>query len=94
MLRRMSSSPVRVGFTPTFSINRPSAAAPNNPATMKNAADEKSPGTCRRCGASPCGGYTVVSSPAVTKRTPQLANMRSLWSRQMAGAITVVGPSA
>ena len=27
MLRRMSSSPVRVGFNPTFSISKPSASA-------------------------------------------------------------------
>ncbi len=32
--------------------------------------------------------------PSVARRTPQLASMRSLWSRLTAGAMTVVGASA
>ncbi len=42
--RSMSSSPVRVGLMPTPRTVRPSVA-PRHPATMKNAAEEKSPGT-------------------------------------------------
>ena len=56
MLRRMSSSPVRVGFSPTFRSNSPSPAAPRRPATMKNAAEEKSPGTVSSRLASRSGG--------------------------------------
>ena len=48
MPRSMSSRPERVGFMPTLRINSPSPPAPSRPATMKNAADEKSPGTFSR----------------------------------------------
>ena len=74
----MSSSPVRVGFKPTFSSTNPSAAAPRSPATRKKAADEKSPGTSTLWLAIRVGGSIRVVRPSVTMLTPALSSMRSL----------------
>ena len=85
--------PVRVGLTPTFRIvsSEPSTIAP---ATRKNAAEEISPGTRISTAYRSSGGSSVIVLPCVSTSTPKARNMRSVWSREGAGSITVVCPSA
>ena len=89
MSRRTSRTPVRVGLTPTFLIvsSLPGMIAP---ATRKNAADEISPGTAISTAWRSSGGSSVMVLPLVSISTPSARNMRSVWSREGAGSITVV----
>ncbi len=74
---------------------------------MKNAAEEKSPGTSSSPGPSALVGTTVIRCagsspwmvtgvPAFSVRTdaPAARSMRSVWSRVGRCSTTVVGPSA
>ena len=68
---------MRVGFTPTPSMTNGSRA-PMQAATMKNAADEKSPGTLMRAASSCAAGNTVALPPRATTFAPKLCSMRSV----------------
>ena len=70
MLRKISSSPVRVGFNPTFCNCNPPGPAAMRPATMKNAAEEKSPGTVSCWFSSRSGGSSVVAEALAHDRHP------------------------
>ena len=90
---RMSMTPVRVGFTPTFSMMYSPLPA-MLPATRKNAAEEISPGTSTREPCRVCRPFSRTRGPSVSICTPKPRSMRSVWSRVGAGSVTVVMPSA
>ena len=84
---------VRVGLSPTLRrVSRaPGSAAA---ATSQNAALEMSPGTVK---SQACGTWPPISeieSPAWMVLTRNEASMRSVWSRVVAGWMTVVVPLA
>ena len=68
--RRMSIRAVRVGLTPTSRMTSGPAPA-IRPATMKKAADEKSPGTSMWVAFSVAGPSTVISLPVRATGTPK-----------------------
>ena len=89
-------SPARVGLRPTFSIIS-SLPGTSSAATMKNAAEEGSPGTaivCGRSSASPRRRMVRVPSLAVStvSSAPNPLSIRSEWSRVGTGSITEVIP--
>ena len=91
-----SNTPVRVGLSPTFSMVR-SAPGTSAPATSQNAAELMSPGTTTCWPVREAPGLTLTwrpISPPTSKSAPKALSIRSLWSREWAGSITVVGPSA
>ena len=81
--------PVRVGLTPTFRMvsSLPGTMAP---ATRKNAAEEMSAGTAMSTACRSSGGSRVITLPFVSISTPSARNIRSVWSREGAGSMTVV----
>ena len=88
--------PVRLGLRPTFSTV---SAAPGvmAPATSQKAAELMSPGTTTCWPRRLLPGVTVTSvppGPPTTRSAPKARSILSLWSRERAGSITVVGPSA
>ena len=99
------SRPIRVGLRPTCS-SRTRLPGTSAAATRGKAADEKSPGTEIRSGASRSAGRTAIrrTGPLCTAATarssvtstsaPAAASMRSVWSRVAAGSTTWVSPSA
>ena len=91
-----SRIPVRLGLRPTFSTVR-SAPGVIAPATSQKAAELISPGTTTDWPFSWAPGRTTTSvppGPPTLRSAPKARSMRSLWSRDWAGSITVVGPSA
>ncbi len=68
---------MRVGLTPTPRIVK-GARAPMQAATMKNAAEEKSPGTLMLVASSFAGGRTVARPPRATTSQPNVCSMRSV----------------
>ena len=72
----MSSSPVRVGLMPTPWIVRPARAI--DPATRKNADDEKSPGTSSEHAVSFAGGCKVTSPFEDDTEHPNPVSIRSV----------------
>ena len=93
MRPRMSSTPVRVGLTPTpVRVRRlPAVMAA---ATMKNAAEEMSPGTVRETGFRRAGAVSAMRPSSTDTGHPMAWSMRSVWSRVGAGSTTAVSPSA
>ena len=93
MARSTSRIPVRVGLTPTPCMvsSEPGTIAP---ATRKNAAEEMSPGMVMSTACRSSGGLRVIILPWVSISTPSVRNIRSVWSREGAGSMTVVCPSA
>jgi hypothetical protein len=73
----MSSSPVRVGLTPTPAI-RSGAVPAIKAATMKNAADEKSPGTSIRVPVSVLGPTIVTVAFSRATGIPKAGSIRSV----------------
>ena len=63
-------------------------------ATIRNAADEISPGTSILSSCSRSTGLITTRPPVVWTVAPAARNMRSVWSRVAVSSITVVGPSA
>ena len=79
MLRRMSSSPVRVGFKPTFRSSSPSAGGPEQAGHDEKRGGREIPGHRELEACEPLAAdEVVVVSPSLTTRTPQLASIRSL----------------
>ncbi len=93
MSRRISITPVRVGFTPTFRI---SSSEPGvvSAATMKKAADEISAGTEISWAVSSEPPRTVTPVSLAVILAPKSRNIRSEWSRERLGSRTDVSPSA
>ena len=89
-----SRTPVRVGFMPTFSIvkSEPGTIAP---ATNQNAAELISPGTITVCpiNFAPPTTVALMRSGSTFTVAPNARSIRSLWSRDRAGSVTVVSPS-
>ena len=90
----MSMTPVRVGFTPTFSMMysplRRDAAGDQEERRGGNVAGHidaraAQPLACRA---------SRTRGPSVSICTPKPRSMRSVWSRVGAGSVTVVMPSA
>jgi hypothetical protein len=84
MRRRISSKPVRVGFIPTFRINKLAIRR------QKAGHDEEGGGGeiagHREVQASQAvRGMQAVRKPSTSTRTPHPNSIRSLWSRLMAG---------
>ena len=90
---RMSITPVRVGFTPTWGRVSSLSSAMEAP-TRKNAAEEMSAGTSRGPAASGVPPVTVLVAPSRRTGTPKPPSIRSVWSRVGAGSVTEVSPSA
>ena len=93
-----SRIPVRVGLMPTFSIVS-SAPGTTSAAINQNAAELMSPGTTTCCPCSCAPGCTITVGPSAAcgwliRSAPKARSMRSLWSRESAGSITVVLPLA
>ena len=93
MAVRMSSTPVRVGLSPTSDkvTREPGTIAA---AASRNAADEMSPGSVPSRGLSDVAGWTVSVSPAETTVAPMARSMRAVWSREGSGSCRVTGASA
>ena len=91
---RISKTPVRVGFIPTFSISS-SESGTIQPATNQKAAELISPGTITDCPCNFAGPVTVTLWVwgSMLNSAPKALNIRSLWSRERAGSVTVVWPS-
>ena len=53
-----------------------------------------SPGTATPCPRSSAPGVTVTAVPSIDSFAPKPASMRSVWSRERTGSVTVTGPSA
>ena len=87
-----SSTPERVGLMPTPE-SLISALGCIAPATSQNAAPLMSPGTEMSTGCS-SERATVTLSPFTSIFAPIADIMRSVWSRDIAGCLTVVSPSA
>ncbi len=77
MRRSSSIRPVRVGFTPTLMRVRAGSAA-RQPATRKNAAEEKSAGTAMSVPVSGCPPSIAILRPSRCTRTPKAPSMRSV----------------
>ena len=76
--RSTSSSPVRVGFTPT-PVSSSSASGCSVAATIQGAAVEISPGTAMSAAArSPSGGVIVTAAPSTCTVAPIAASIRSV----------------
>ena len=98
MASSTSRMPVRLGLRPTFSRSK-SAPGTSRPATNQKAAELISPGTTTRWPWSRAPGVISTRGPplasgSLTRSAPKARSIRSLWSRERAGSITVVGPSA
>ena len=93
MARRQSTTPVRVGFTPTPTTVRVDPAL-NAAATRKKAAEERSPGMVRSHGVSRWPPVIAAPSASRSTPTPKAGRIRSVWSRDGAGSWTAVRPCA
>ena len=85
--------PARVSLMPTFLIVI-SESGVIKPATMKNAAEEMSPGTSICCPCNVSGGVMVQVFPSDTISAPKERSILSVWSLERAGSVTLVFPSA
>ncbi len=90
---RISITPQRVGLSPTPS-RRTRLPGTIVAATMKKAAEERSPGMTISPGSSRSAGRIVTVSPSRPTSAPAAASMRSEWSRVGEDSITRVSPSA
>ena len=90
---RTSSRPVRVGFTPTprSTISEPGTSVA---AAMKNAAEEKSPGTSTSPSSMRRMPDTDMRPPSLRTSTPAARSITSVWSRDGRCSTTVVSLSA
>ena len=94
MSRRTSSTPVRVGLTPT-PFSRRSLPSMMEAATSQNAAELISPGTSMDSGAE--SFFTARQEtrfPSCRISAPKARSILSVWSREGNGSMTVVSPSA
>ena len=92
MERSTSSTPVREGLMPIPStVSR--ALGWQQPATSQKAAPLMSPGT-RTSMAESSEGRTAMPKPSVATSAPMASIIRSVWSREAAGSLTLVSPSA
>ena len=82
-----------MGLAPTrATVTRPSSTSA--PATRRKAAEEISPGTATAWPRSSRPGVIVTVRPSTESRAPKPASIRSVWSRDWAGSVTLTGPSA
>jgi hypothetical protein len=63
-------------------------------ATIRNIAEEMSPGIRRSAAAGPVPPSSVTRKPSTCKGTPAAASIRSVWSRLGRGSTTEVAPVA
>ena len=84
--------PVRVEFTPTAPTW--SSRGPISPASIRNAAEEKSPGTSIRVARNGCLPIRQVRPLVRSIDIPKLGSIRSVWSRVGTGSLTQVSPRA
>ena len=79
--RRASSAPARVGFSPTPSTVT-SLPGTISPATIRNVADDRSPGIVSRVGRKrpfqPSGSTTMAPVPSTEMGAPMNPSMRSV----------------
>src|SRR5699024_6818666 len=85
--------PVLVSFNPTF-FKVILLFGTMAPATIKNAAEEISPGTVTFTGVNVSTGSIVTDKPSVLMFAPNALNIFSVWSLVFANSITVVLPCA
>ena len=90
---RKSSSAERVGFSPTPRMASRDPGT-SSAATMKNAAEERSDGTYSSRPVSFGRPVTVIRRPATRTSAPNSRSAISVWSRDRAGSVTDVAPSA
>jgi hypothetical protein len=75
---------------------RSSPLSPRMASAARNAAEDGSPGTVRSSGGSCAGGESITTrhppgTGSVSTPTPRSLSMRSVWSRETTGSVTVTG---
>ena len=66
----------------------------STPAAMRNAAEERSPGTRISSRSSSSHPVTATRLPRRSMTTPARSSSRSVWSRDGEGSVTATSPSA
>ena len=93
MPTKKSSSAERVGLSPTPRMASLDPGA-TSAATMKKAAEERSEGTTNSRAVNLGRPATVIFRRSTATSAPNSRSAISVWSRERAGSVTEVAPSA
>ena len=88
-----AKAPVRVGLSATFSMVS-SLSSSTAAITARKAADDGSPGALMSWACRRAGPVTLTVRPSTSTGTPKAGSRRSVWSRLLAGSVTLVVPPA